>query len=144
MARTVEARDPARPTIAALEMHEDIAFDAHVLEALCDAHGTFAEEVIAGALFRIEERLLLASWQAENDEQSGLRRTCEELRRLGREIGMTTLVQATDAVLEGLARVRTDGADPALAACTARLIRMGRPGTLTRARENGIDLNTGC
>ena len=136
----------AQPTqaVAPLEFHEEVEFDPIVLEALCDAHGSFAEEVIAGALFRVEERLLLASWQAENAEWGGLRRTTEELGRIGREIGMTTLVQATGAVLEGLRRTADGTGDPALAACIARLMRMGRPGSLTRARDGGIDLGTGA
>ena len=129
----------------ALEHHEEVEFDPAVLEALCDAHGHFAEEVIAGALFRIEERLLLASWQVENGERGGLRRTTEELARLGREIGMTTLVHAARAVLDGLSRtVPGEAHDPALSACLARLVRLGRPGTLTRARDGGADRGAGA
>ncbi|WP_308918175.1 hypothetical protein [Jannaschia sp. LMIT008] len=119
----------------ALAPHEDIRFDTAVLEALCDAHGTFAEEVIAGALFRIEERLSLAAWQAEQGETRGLRRTAEELARLAREIGMTTLRHAADAVVDAC-----PDEDPAAAgACIARLTRLSRPGALTQAR---IDTGT--
>ena len=125
-----------------LEPHEEVQFDAVVLEALCDAHGHFAEELIAGALFRIEERLLLASWQAENDERGGLRRTTEELARLAREIGMTTMTHAAAAVIEGLDRILDGPVDPALAACIARMSRLGRAGTLSRAARAEEDLGT--
>ena len=128
--------------VVAIEPHEEVEFDPDILEALCEAHGHFAEEVIAGALFRIEERLLLASWQAENGEHGGLRRTGEELRRLGREIGMRTLVRSAEAVLDRLDRGGDGAADPALQACIARLRRLGRPGTLARARGGGSDLGT--
>ena len=132
MAQTIDPT-PAPAIPVPLAVAEEIEFDPAVLEALCDAHGGFAEEVIAGALFRVEERLILATWQAENGEAGGLRRTCDELRDLARQIGMTTLERAARAMRD--AARRPD--DPAFAACAARLCRLARPGTFTDSRLDG-------
>lgn len=131
----------ATPIMSRLDPHETVSFDPAVLQALLDAHGSFAEEVIAGALFRIEERLVLATWQAENGEWGGLRRTADELARLAREVGMTTLVHAAEGAADAARRpldVHASDADAAArAACVARLARLSRPGTLTGSRLDG-------
>ena len=116
-----------------LKPAETLQFDPAVLESLCDAHGGFAEEVIAGALFRIEERVILAVWQADNGELSGLRRTCQSLETLAREVGMVTMRDAAAGLLDALPRRE----DPAFGACLARLRRLAAPGTFTAARLNG-------
>ncbi|KIT16991.1 hypothetical protein [Jannaschia aquimarina] len=115
---------------ASLLPREPMQIDTRRLRAVCDAHGAAAEETIAAALFRIEERLILASWQIEKFELGGLRRTATELVDLSGELGLVSLEQAAGAVIEVLDRPDPAQEETTLAAVAARLARMGQAGSL--------------
>ncbi len=107
--------------IAFLRPVETIAFDHGRLAAVCDEYGHRAEAYVAFVLSELEA--LVETVAHQRDDPSGLRRSSTDLVRLCDSIGMTTLAAAGRAVLDCL----DSGNAPALAACTARLLRLGRP-----------------
>lgn len=113
-------------TLNTLNHAEVVEFDHDVLAHLCAAHGLGTEQVIAGTLTQIEDLLCLAGMQVMADELSGLSRTCTDLCRLSKRIGMRTMTQAAESVLDCIANNNR----PALAACSARMIRLGTPETI--------------
>ena len=85
LAYALEGTRPAAPIRFAPV--EPITFDADVLEAFCRLEGAAAEEAIGSVLMEIEERLILAHWQAARGEWGGLRRSADTLTALGNRIG---------------------------------------------------------
>lgn len=108
-------------TIATLHPTETVQFDHAILAALCAAEGDHAEETITRILTDVEELIALVAVQGNN--LGGLARTCAELSRLSGQIGMTTIRAGADAVLTCIAQDNRTS----LAACTARLLRLGEP-----------------
>jgi len=111
------------PQIETLRPVETVAFDTVKLANLCAAHGAQAESAITTILSEIDTLISVAATQ--RGQTSGLTRTCIALRQMADTIGMTTITRACDAVLDCIARADW----PALAACTARLVRLGTPDT---------------
>lgn len=108
-------------TIATLRPTETISFDQGTLAAFCSAEGYEAESAITRHLSEIETLIDLLCVQA--DHPAGLARTCHDLSAAAGRIGMASIRDGAEAVLDCLARDdRT-----ALAACTARLIRQCGP-----------------
>lgn len=108
-------------TIAMLRPTETIRFDEGTLAAFCSNAGTEAESAITHHLSQIE--MLIDLVGAQSDHPEGLTRSCTDLRDTAARIGMASIQNGAEAVLECLKR----GDRTALAACTARLIRLGGP-----------------
>lgn len=108
-------------TIATLHPLETVNFDHETLAALCRAEGTRAEATITGALAQVEALIALIATQG--GQATGLARTCRDLEAVAGRIGMATIRDGARAVLTCLAQDDST----ALAACTARLLRLGEP-----------------
>ena len=108
-------------TIDTLRPTETMVFDHTKLATLCDRLGPDAEAFIAAALTEIET--LVSSVGGTDIDLPLLEQNCADLRDLSDGIGMTSMVQATSAILTCLAQddVR------ALPACIARVRRLGEP-----------------
>lgn len=108
-------------TIAKLHPLETVNFDHDTLAALCAVEGGRAEQTITEALSQVETLIALIATQGGHP--AGLARSCADLQRVSAKIGMTTIRDGAEAVLTCLAERN----DTALAACTARLVRLGEP-----------------
>lgn len=108
-------------TIATLRPTETIRFDQSTLADFCSREGFEAERAVTLHLAQIETLIDLVGVQSDHPE--GLTRTCADLRDASAQIGMDSVRDGAKAVLECLAR----GDGTALAACTARLTRLGGP-----------------
>lgn len=103
--------------------NETVEFDHGVLSALCEAHGAGVEAVLTARLTAVGEAMDLAATQLRGGELRGLDRTCADLHGLASGIGMRTIATAAAAVRAAIAQ----GDEAALAACGARMIRLGHP-----------------
>ncbi|WP_179381239.1 hypothetical protein [Jannaschia marina] len=110
-------------TIVKLKPVEDVTFDHATLAALCTDEGLRAEATITEALDRIEGLVQLVG--AQEDHRQGLIRSCTDLQAVAGKIGMMTIRDTAAAVVD--CTRRGDGA--AVAACVARLKRLGTPGS---------------
>lgn len=108
-------------SIATLRPAEKMIFDHAKLAGLCDRLGSEAEGFIATALTEIETLVALVG--GHDADLALLERNCRDLRNLSDGIGMTSMVQATAAILTCIAQddIR------ALPACIARVRRLGEP-----------------
>lgn len=121
------ARAGRSAPVADLRPRERMVFDQARLVAVCDAQGTGAEAFIGGVLDAVERGIAAAAGHAE--DPAALARDGAEVARLADEIGMTTMGQASRALLDCLAQTGGDGpgARTARMACLQRLVRLGRP-----------------
>jgi hypothetical protein len=107
---------------------ETVEFDRDVLSELCRLHGTGTEAVLTARLTELGRLLDLAEYQLAQGGGRPLARTCEALMRLADEIGMRTMTRAAGSVRATLER----GDVAAMAACGARMLRLGRPASMGR------------
>jgi hypothetical protein len=102
---------------------ETVVFDGKVLSALCLAHGHGIESHLTGRLADLTDLLLLVEQQRDDREVRGLDRSCAAIVAVAESIGMRTMVTAAWSVRNAIAW----GDDAAMGACTARMLRLGRP-----------------
>ncbi|SDY29522.1 hypothetical protein SAMN05444004_10168 [Jannaschia faecimaris] len=107
--------------IVRLRPTETVKFDHDTLAALCASEGQHAETTITNALEEVGTLISVIGTQGGYYE--GLHRSCTQLRRVADRVGMTTIHDGAEAVLNCIAQ----GNRVALAACTARLVRLGEP-----------------
>ena len=102
---------------------ETVEFDRAVLSALCRKHGVRAESVLTERLAALARALDRAEAALAACETGALDGRCAVIARDAERIGMTTLVRAAEAVRGAIAA----GDGTAVAACAARMLRLGRP-----------------
>ncbi|PWJ16500.1 hypothetical protein [Jannaschia seohaensis] len=105
---------------------EAVEFDHDVLADLCSLHGAEIETFLTEYLLHIGRLIDRTARLLRQGDVARLERTCLDLAELSRTIGMRTVTQAAHAVRDAIA-----AEDPAaLAACGARLVRLGHPAAI--------------